>query len=32
MAEPTMMQEVRAGKLRLLVDMLTSYGDRSRSP
>jgi NitT/TauT family transport system substrate-binding protein len=26
MAEPTMMQEVRAGKLRLLVDMLTSYG------
>jgi NitT/TauT family transport system substrate-binding protein len=26
MAEPTMMQDVRAGKLRLLVDMLTSYG------
>ena len=26
MAEPAMMQEVRAGKLRLLVDMLTSYG------
>lgn len=26
MAEPLMMQAVRAGKLRLLVDMLTSYG------
>jgi len=26
MAEPVMMEEVRAGKLRLLVDMLASYG------